>query len=60
MGPLSYRIEIYCVFKEYTKFSHVKKKKFQTLRFEIKYNLKPSRSLLPQTKELYTVHAVFI
>lgn len=27
MDPLSYRIEIYCVLKEYTKFSYVKKKK---------------------------------
>lgn len=60
MDPFSYRIETYCVFKEYTKFSHVKKKKIQTPKFEIKYNLKPSRSLLPQTKELHTVHAVFI
>lgn len=60
MDPLSYRIGIYCVLKEYTKFSYVKKKKIQTPRFEIKYDPKALRSLVPQTKELHTVHAVSI
>lgn len=59
MDPLRYRIEIYYVLKEYTKFNAMKKN-VQAPRFKMKYPLKTSRSLFPQTTKLQCMLFSFI
>lgn len=60
MDPLSYRIGIYCVLKEYTKFSYVKKKKkFQCPGLKSNIIRNPHALSFPELRDS-TVHAVFI